>query len=448
MKTSLLITILFLFQFFIPAQAQRNNQLADCQRQPAPTRQSTAQVQAALTENKVAVYYVVASDETYSQAEYDAIKKATREIQAWFQVNTGGLTYTFAYADTVLFYQAKESTSYYREDWWGLLLAEMEQLGHPIWEPGFVVSLWIKSGRPEGLGGGAQSCNGYCGVAITAVENFPEFNDFGICPTDPTGLMWPCVPHGTMAHELGHAFGLPHPYDHESTRAVAYHSIMQTHWSYPDKAPDSERPWGLLTVERTALWSNPFFYQGLSLRQIYDSPIVNLPVTGEAPLVSFRSSTKGLTVNLTNETRGAWLYYWTFGDGSVSNATSPSHTYSQPGTYTITLRASNENGMMAMQRMTVQVAEDKKPVGKPIYVGPIKIYPNPSTDGRFTISFPTFPFPVHLSVHNAMGRPIIQHTFSSTSRNLHLDLSDFGRGIYYVRIQFMGASFTHRLSVL
>ena len=396
----------------------------------------------------MAVYYVVANDESYSQAEYDAIKRATREIQAWFQVNTGGLTYTFAYADTVVFYQARESTSYYKEDWWGLLLAEMGQLGHPIWEPGFVVSLWIKSGRAEGLGLGGQWCEGYCGVAISAVENFPEFNDFGRCPTDPDGNMWPCVPHGTMAHELGHAFGLPHPEDIETTREAAPHSVMQTHWNYPDRAPEWESPWGLLTLERTALWSNPFFYQDISLRQIYDTDIVNLPVIGPAPEIRFRNSTKGLTVHLINRTNEAWLYYWTFGDGSVSNESSPSHTYSQPGTYTITLRASNENGMMALQRVTVQVAEEKEPVSKPITVGPIKIYPNPSTDGRFTISFPPFPFPVHLTVHNAMGHPVIRQTFSRTSRKLTLDLGDFGRGIYYVRFEFKKASFTQRLAVL
>lgn len=410
--------------------------------------QRSVQPQIAITDNKVAVYYVVANDESYSQAEYDAIRKATREIQAWFQVSTGGLTYTFAYADTVIFYQAKESTSYYQEDWWGLLLAEMGEQGHPIWEQGFVVSLWIKTGRPEGIGLGAQWCDGYCGVAMAAVENFPEFNEFGRCPTDPDGNMWPCVPHGTMAHELGHAFGLPHSVDYGLPWEIAIHSVMQTHWNYPDGDPDNTYPWGLLTVERATLWGNPFFHQDISLKQVYNTDIVNLPVTGPAPEIQFLSSSKGLTVHLTNRTEGAWLYYWTFGDGTVSNESSPSHTYSQTGTYTVTLRASNENGMMALQRMTVQVAEDKKPVGKSITLGPFKIYPNPSTDGLFTISFPPFPFPVYLTVHNAMGRPILQQTFSRTSRDLQLDLSGFGRGIYYVRLEFKGASFTHRLAVL
>lgn len=282
---------------------------------------------------------------------------------------------------------------------------------------------------------------------MAGVENFPEFNDYGECPTDPEGNMWPCVPHGTMAHELGHAFGLPHPDEVEETAAVASHSLMLTHSNYPDKAPEWESPWGLLTVERVALWDNPFFQQGVSLRQIYDADILNLPVTGPTPTVKFSSSTKDLTVKLNNNTKNAWLYYWTFGDGSVSNEVSPSHTYAQPGTYTVTLRASNAAGMTAMQRRTVHVTEPKKQ-NKPIHVGPIKIYPNPSIDGRFTISFPPLPFSVYISVHDAMGTPIINQTLSNTSRNLELDLSSFGRGIYYIRVEMKGATFTQRLVVL
>ena len=53
------------------------------------------------------------------------------------------------------------------------------------------------------------------------------------------------------------------------------------------------------------------------------------PVQGCAPL----------TVELTHFTAGDTALYWTFGDGNVSIAADPTHTYNQPGTYTITLEA-------------------------------------------------------------------------------------------------------------
>ncbi|MHC2992885.1 PDK repeat-containing protein [Pontibacter sp. HJ8] len=451
MQALLLSFFLFIGSSVIPLWAQQTDQFPNCQRKPNPSADISSQqgTRTALTENKVTVYYVLPNDAAYSQAEYDAIRKATREVQAWFQINTGGLTYTFAYADTVVVYRGLENTAYYQQDWWGLLLGEMASQGEPIWQQGIVASLWIKTGNAYGIGLGAQACDGYCGVAMAGVENFPEFNDTGVCPTDPEGIMWPCVPHATMAHELGHAFGLPHPADNDSTAAVANHSIMQTHWNYPNNAPENESPWGLLTVERTVLWDNPFFEEDISLRQIYDADVVNLPVTGPEPDVRFKTSVKDRTLTLKNKTRDAWLYYWTFGDGSVSNEKSPSHTYSSPGTYTVTLRASHETGMTALQQETVMIRDTKKPDKKPVlHVGPIRIYPNPSTDGQFTIAFPPIPFTIRITVLNAMGQPLMDQTISDTSHNLHLDMRDFGRGVYYVRLDMQGASLTQKLVIL
>ncbi|MBK9177760.1 MAG: gliding motility-associated C-terminal domain-containing protein [Flavobacteriales bacterium] len=48
-----------------------------------------------------------------------------------------------------------------------------------------------------------------------------------------------------------------------------------------------------------------------------------------------------LAVSFTNLSSGASSYQWSFGDGQFSTATSPTHTYAQPGTYTVTLTASD-----------------------------------------------------------------------------------------------------------
>ena len=49
-------------------------------------------------------------------------------------------------------------------------------------------------------------------------------------------------------------------------------------------------------------------------------------------------------VQITNNSAGANWYSWDFGDGSTDTAQVPSHTYSQPGTYTISLTAINSCG--------------------------------------------------------------------------------------------------------
>jgi len=51
------------------------------------------------------------------------------------------------------------------------------------------------------------------------------------------------------------------------------------------------------------------------------------------------------TVNFTNTTAGSGLTYnWNFGDGAGATVASPSHTYTSPGTYTVTLVASSAFG--------------------------------------------------------------------------------------------------------
>ncbi len=71
--------------------------------------------------------------------------------------------------------------------------------------------------------------------------------------------------------------------------------------------------------------------------------IMTLNVT-PAPTANYGYSISGNTVNFTNSSTGATSYNWTFGDGNNSNATNPSHTFSGPGSYSVSLLASNDCG--------------------------------------------------------------------------------------------------------
>jgi len=62
--------------------------------------------------------------------------------------------------------------------------------------------------------------------------------------------------------------------------------------------------------------------------------------TGGTPTASFGYVTNGLTVNFTDSSTDAGgtitSYAWTFGDGTTSTVSSPSHTYAAAGTYSAT----------------------------------------------------------------------------------------------------------------
>ncbi len=76
---------------------------------------------------------------------------------------------------------------------------------------------------------------------------------------------------------------------------------------------------------------------------------------GAQPAPAFSYQTSGSTVTLTNTSTNAFSYNWDFGDGQVSNATNPTHTYSAPGDYVITLNAANGCGTVSFVQ-TISIA--------------------------------------------------------------------------------------------
>lgn len=56
------------------------------------------------------------------------------------------------------------------------------------------------------------------------------------------------------------------------------------------------------------------------------------------------SGTAPLSVQFTNTSTNATSYLWEFGDGGTSALASPSHTFTSPGTYTVTLTANGPGG--------------------------------------------------------------------------------------------------------
>jgi PKD domain len=354
----------------LPAQAQElGDDDAANANLPEVVRQALDGVAgASAPDHTVAVFYVIPRDINFEEEVLNRVIGATKDVQAWYQCATGGVTWELAFPEVVrVYFGDRTRQEYIGGGYYGPILAEMMSKGLPIFTPGTVAALWS---RGAGFFAGANpGCDGECGVAMIGVEAFPEFNNpewsGGTCPPGEGVAAFPCTPVGAFAHELGHALAsLFHPFDVEETRDVAFHSIMQTHWNYPTFAPESERPWGFLTVERQSLRSSPFLKKDIGLLQPHDCDVVNLPNTGEVPIASFRTRTRGLTLSLTNGSRQATLLYWTFGDGSVSNNEQRRllHKYEEQGTYTVTLRASSDQSMIDLSSREIKVRQPMRHV--------------------------------------------------------------------------------------
>jgi len=86
-------------------------------------------------------------------------------------------------------------------------------------------------------------------------------------------------------------------------------------------------------------------------------------VIGGLPLsVDFTSSSPecdGSPVSFVSETSGGaapYTYRWSFGDGGTSNSANPSHLYASPGSYSVTLTVTDDDGVTGSASYTVAVS--------------------------------------------------------------------------------------------
>jgi hypothetical protein len=71
-----------------------------------------------------------------------------------------------------------------------------------------------------------------------------------------------------------------------------------------------------------------------------------------APGASFDVATSGSSVTFTDRSAQVPLSWaWSFGDGAMSTARNPVHTYAAPGTYTVTLTVTNNKGTSSTSRI-------------------------------------------------------------------------------------------------
>lgn len=101
-----------------------------------------------------------------------------------------------------------------------------------------------------------------------------------------------------------------------------------------------------------------------------------LAETRTKPIVNFTADNKlgfpVMTTTFTNTTLFANFYEWNFGDGSaVSTDTNPVHAYDTPGTYSVTLKATNEVGETLLTKTDFITVNEKPtlPFGELLYGG-------------------------------------------------------------------------------
>ncbi|PHI20047.1 hypothetical protein CEQ90_09945 [Lewinellaceae bacterium SD302] len=156
----------------------------------------------------------------------------------------------------------------------------------------------------------------------------------------------------------------------------------------------------------------------------------------EPPVASFTTEEDLGFLITTNLSMSASSYQWDFGDGSGSNEFEPTHQYEATGTYEVTLNAFNDFCSRAIsQTVFVDMISS---VANPEDIG-LAIYPNP-TSGQLQITGPAGQF----SVVNALGQTLFSN-HPKARGNMNVDLGSQPAGIYLLRFEHEGTSYTFRI---
>lgn len=131
-------------------------------------------------------------------------------------------------------------------------------------------------------------------------------------------------------------------------------------------------------------------------------------------------------VHTFNNSKYADTYLWDFGDGTTSTLFEPTHSYTTPALYTVSLEATRcDNKMTADTTLLVSIENIELPIAKTI-----NIYPNPVIGG-FILSSEKVINAQKITLYSADGR-VVKRFNSFLATEHKFDIKEFKDGIYFL----------------
>jgi len=225
---------------------------------------------------RVRIVYIVSADRDEKLEYTAALKHAILDLQKWYAKQLGGPTFRL-YDPVVEVVKSDKSANWFydnpngnNKDNWGYnnTLAEASRLlGTRRRDPKYVWALYSDGPGNKGRGGSGVTC-------------LPEDDLLGLVgkhPTQKNKLRW----IAGLGHELGHAFGLPHPKDMKKHRnAIMW---MGIYGKYPNKTYLTEQ-------DKQILMRSPFFYHENGEPVLKKGPIITRYVYRGGAFVQHKGS--------------------------------------------------------------------------------------------------------------------------------------------------------------
>lgn len=152
------------------------------------------------------------------------------------------------------------------------------------------------------------------------------------------------------------------------------------------------------------------------------------------PVAGFELTQDGAKVTLINKSMNGSSYNWEFGDGNSTTQTSVVHTYLANGDYTIKLTTSNDCGT---DDTSVIVTVELGGSGEYVDLNALRIWPNPTDQGYFTLSLESdYNGQVELLLADMSGRELKHKLVQKNTVYFETDINVKGisEGIYLLKV--------------
>jgi PKD repeat protein len=158
-----------------------------------------------------------------------------------------------------------------------------------------------------------------------------------------------------------------------------------------------------------------------------DATTFEVEVICNEPVADFTFEVDNANVIFNTDT-DAFAYEWNFGDGDYSNLVNPSHTYTESGTYHVSMYAFNHCGYgYALKDVTVTLTHIDSEL-----LGSFKVYPNP-TSQRLNI-YSEFDKIYSVKIFDTHGRLVNEIKNLNGSNSAFIDVSMMAKGVYVIQI--------------
>jgi subtilisin family serine protease len=178
----------------------------------------------------------------------------------------------------------------------------------------------------------------------------------------------------------------------------------------------------------------------------YDEPCgrtaVEVPLQdfGVPPSSDFTLSANELTLQNgvaeivgTDLSLGAVTWWWDFGDGTTFSEANPTHTYTQPGEYWVTLTVGSQTGCHHTAFQQVTVDGDLTAVREPT-VEEIRLFPNPASDQVVLELEEPVTERFDVRIWATSGQLVRQFEFAPGQNRYTLSLDGISAGLYWVEL--------------